>query len=191
MTEHGCVFCGIVDGSAPSSPLLDTGTVLAFMDSDPVTPGHVLVIPKEHLPHLADLTDELAAEMMAVARRLAAALRRTDLPCDGVNLFYADGEAAFQEVFHAHLHVFPRFAGDGFTINARWGSDPSREELDRTAAKVVAELEHDPSAGSLRPGVADATVGRAGARRRGAGPGPDCAMLSGGPFLGCAGGPRP
>lgn len=137
---EGCVFCGIVDGSVPSSPVLDTGTVLAFMDIDPVTPGHTLVIPKAHLPDLADLDDELAGEMMAVARRVAAALRRTDLRCDGVNLFYADGEAAFQEVFHSHLHVFPRYADDGFDITASWGSGPPREELDRIAAKLVAEV---------------------------------------------------
>jgi histidine triad (HIT) family protein len=138
-----CVFCGIVDGSSPSSPLVDTGTVLAFMDIDPVTPGHALVIPKEHLPDLADLDDGLAAEMMAVARRVAAALRRSDLRCEGVNLFYADGEAAFQEVFHAHLHVFPRYAGDGFEIRARWGSHPGRDELDAIAAQLVAALVTD------------------------------------------------
>ncbi|HEX7196291.1 MAG TPA: HIT family protein [Candidatus Limnocylindria bacterium] len=143
MTSDDCVFCGIVDGSVPSSPLVDTGTVLAFMDTDPVTPGHMLVIPKEHLPDLADLSEDLAAEMMVVALRLAAAVRRTDLRSDGVNLFYADGEAAFQEVFHAHLHVFPRYADDGFTLTANWGSDPSREELDRNAAKLVAELALD------------------------------------------------
>ena len=57
-----------------------------------------------------------------------------------MNLFYADGEAAFQEVFHAHLHVFPRFADDGFVINARWGSDPSRPQLDATAAELRAAL---------------------------------------------------
>src|SRR3712207_346170 len=106
--DDGCVFCGIVAGGLPASVGVDTGTVLALMDIDPVTPGHVLVIPRAHLPDLADLTDELAGEMMAVARRVAAALRRSGLRCDGVNLFYADGEAAFQEVFHAHLHVFPR-----------------------------------------------------------------------------------
>ena len=53
-----------------------------------------------------------------------------------MNLFYADGEAAFQEILHAHLDVFPRFAGDGFTMNARWGSNPSREELDDVASKL-------------------------------------------------------
>jgi len=139
-SAEACVFCGIIDGSLPSSPVVDTGTVLAFMDIDPVTPGHVLVIPKEHLPDLADLTDALAAEMMAVARRVAAALRRSDVRCDGVNLFYADGEAAFQEVFHAHLHVFPRHADDGFVIRARWGSQPPRDVLDQIAATLAASM---------------------------------------------------
>jgi histidine triad (HIT) family protein len=141
MASGGCAFCGIVAGELPVSVVVDTGPVLAFMDIDPVTPGHVLVIPKAHLPDLADLTDALAGEMMAVARRVAAALRRSGLPCDGVNLFYADGEAAFQEVFHSHLHVFPRSADDGFTIGARWGSHPSREELDANAARILDVLE--------------------------------------------------
>lgn len=136
-----CAFCGIVAGTLPSSPLVDTPTVLAFMDIDPVTPGHALVIPKRHLPDLADLDDALAGEVVAVARRVAAALRRSDLRCDGVNLFYADGEAAFQEVFHSHLHVFPRYADDGFVIRARWGSHPTRDELDRNAASIVAALD--------------------------------------------------
>ena len=136
-----CVFCGIVHGSVPSSQLVDTEAVLAFMDIDPVTPGHMLVISKEHLPRLADLSEEVAAEMFSVARRLAAAVRRTDLRCEGVNLFYADGEAAFQEVFHSHLHVIPRFAGDGFVITANWGSDPERAELDAIAAKIVATID--------------------------------------------------
>lgn len=131
-----CVFCRIVNGSLPCSPLVETDTVLAFMDVDPVTTGHLLVIPKDHLPDLADLTDELAAEMLTVGRRLAEALRRSDLRCEGVNLFYADGEAAFQEVFHSHLHVFPRWEGDGFVINARWGSNPERSELDAVASRI-------------------------------------------------------
>ena len=138
-----CIFCRIVDGSLPSSQIIETDRVVAFMDIDPVTPGHMLVAPKEHLPDLADLDDDLAGEMLAIARRLAAALRRTALRCEGVNLFYADGEAAFQEVFHAHLHVFPRHAGDGFVINANWGSNPSRAELDANAAKVIAALDGD------------------------------------------------
>lgn len=136
--QGGCVFCRIVEGTAPASFVHETEQVVAFLDIDPVTPGHTLVVPRAHLPALDDLTDALASEMMVVARHLAAALRRTELRCDGVNLFYADGEVAFQEVFHAHLHVIPRFEGDGFEIDARWGTDPPRPELDAIAAAVRA-----------------------------------------------------
>ena len=135
-----CVFCRIVDGTLPSSRLVESDRALAFLDIDPVTPGHALVIPKEHLPDLADLSDDLAGELLAIARRIATALRRSDLRCEGVNLFYADGEAAFQEVFHAHFHVFPRWSGDGFAINASWGSNPDRAELDAIAARITTQL---------------------------------------------------
>ena len=114
--------------------------VLAFMDIDPVTPGHVLVVPRTHLPGLADLPDRTADEMFTVARAVARALRATGLRCEGVNLFYADGEAALQEVPHAHLHVIPRFEGDGFAITGRWGSGPSRAELDAHAAAIRGTL---------------------------------------------------
>ncbi|UZN03095.1 HIT family protein [Cellulomonas sp. S1-8] len=140
MTTDGCVFCRIVERSLDASIVHESATVVAIMDIDPVTPGHVLVLPREHLPGLADLDDEVASEMLAVARSVAAALRRSPLRCEGVNLFYADGEAAFQEVFHSHLHVFPRYADDGFTIGARWGSNPARAELDANAAAIRAEL---------------------------------------------------
>ncbi|MGY4644150.1 HIT family protein [Cellulomonas sp. URHB0016] len=139
-TSDECVFCRIVRGELPSSRVSESDTVLALMDIDPVTEGHVLVIPKTHLPDLGDLPDDLAAEMFAVARQVAAALRRAPLRCEGVNLFYADGEAAFQEVFHSHLHVIPRFRGDGFTIAARWGSEPGRDRLDGHAEAIRAAL---------------------------------------------------
>lgn len=143
-----CVFCRIVSGELAASRVAESPTTLAFMDVDPVTPGHVLVIPKAHLPALADLPDAVATEMLAVARSVAAALRHSQLRSDGINLFYADGEAAFQEVFHAHLHVFPRWQGDGFTIGARWGSNPARAELDVNANVIraaMAEVPGDPN----------------------------------------------
>jgi histidine triad (HIT) family protein len=131
-----CVFCRIVAGAVPSSVVHESPTVLGFLDVDPVTPGHLLVIPKQHLPWLADLPEEIAAEMFSSARALAAALRRSSLRCEGVNLFYADGEAALQEVFHSHLHVFPRFADDAFEIRANWGTGPSRSDLDAIAEEI-------------------------------------------------------
>lgn len=141
MTTDDCLLCGIVERRLESSVVHESARVLAIMDIDPVTPGHVLVLPRAHLPALADLDDDLAAEMFAVARSVAAALRRSPLRSEGVNLFYADGAAAFQEVFHSHLHVFPRFADDGFTIGARWGSNPPRAELDTHAATIRALLD--------------------------------------------------
>lgn len=135
VADDDCVFCGIVAGTAESSPVYEDDEVLAFMDLQPVTQGHVLVIPKVHVPYLADTPPALGAAVFTVGQRVAAALRSSGLPCEGVNMFLADGEAAFQEVFHLHLHVFPRTAGDGFTINADWRVR-ERDELDAVAARV-------------------------------------------------------
>lgn len=138
--SDACAVCPIVRRQVDSSIVDESDRVLAIMDIDPVTPGHVLVLPTAHLPALADLTDDLAAEVFAVARAVAAALRRTELRCEGVNLFYADGTAAQQEVPHAHLHVFPRCAGDGFAISGGWGSSPARSDLDAQAAALAGAL---------------------------------------------------
>jgi histidine triad (HIT) family protein len=139
MSSDECVFCAVVAGSLESSRVYEDDQVLAFLDIQPVTRGHLLVIPKSHAPYLADLDEDLGAAMFRVAHRLAAALRASGLPCDGVNLFLADGEVAFQEVFHVHLHVFPRTPGDGFRLDANWQSPP-RSELDESAAQVRSGL---------------------------------------------------
>lgn len=136
--DPDCVFCAIVAGRAEASFVHEGDIVVAFMDINPVTPGHLLVVPRAHLPALADVDPETAARMFVVAQSLAAAIRASDLRSDGINLFYADGKAALQEVFHAHLHVFPRYPEDGFTIDANWGTNPSRDDLDAIAANIRA-----------------------------------------------------
>jgi diadenosine tetraphosphate (Ap4A) HIT family hydrolase len=133
--EAGCVFCDIIAGRGPASVVHSDESVMALLDLRPVTTGHLLVIPRAHAAYLADLDPALGGRMFAVAQQMAAALRRSGLPCDGVNLFLADGEAAFQEVFHVHLHVIPRTAGDGFQVRAKWGH-PSRAELESVAEQV-------------------------------------------------------
>lgn len=135
MSAEECVFCQVVDGTVESSRVYEDDEVLAFMDIQPVTDGHLLVIPTRHASHLADLDEQLGMSMFRIAQRLAAALRISGLPCEGVNLFLADGEAAFQEVFHVHLHVFPRTPGDGFRIDADWRERP-RVELDEAAERI-------------------------------------------------------
>ena len=135
-----CIYCAIVAGTAQASIVYDDAELLAFMDIRPVTPGHLLIIPKRHAPLLADLDQVTGARMFTVAMRLAQGLRASGLRCEGINLFLADGEAAFQEVFHTHLHVIPRFVGDTFRIDADWSVTPSRAELDKIATQVRAVM---------------------------------------------------
>ena len=132
-----CVFCDIVAGHAPASILFQDERTIAFLDHRPVTPGHMLVVPRRHAAFLADLDPEDGAQLFRVGLRGAAALRASSLRCEGVNFHLADGEVAGQEVFHVHLHVLPRFTGDGFGL--RFPPDyriRERAELDEVAAAV-------------------------------------------------------
>lgn len=139
MLDPDCVFCQIVAREADASVVFEDAHVLGFLDTQPATLGHVLIIPKTHSVGLADLDERSGAAMLAAARIVARALRTSSVPCDGVNLFFADGEAAFQEVFHSHLHVIPRRRGDGFRVDAAW-TRPSRRELDEIAARIAAQV---------------------------------------------------
>jgi histidine triad (HIT) family protein len=133
-----CIFCRIVAGNALCSPVYDDDRVLAFMDINPATSGHLLVVPKRHATHLADLDQSEGAAVFATAQRLAAAARDA-LAAEGVNLFLADGEVAGQEVFHVHLHVLPRHQGDGFGVRAQF-EHPERAFLDAQAARISAAI---------------------------------------------------
>lgn len=138
--ERDCVFCQILRCEAEASLVYEDNLVAAFLDINPVTLGHVLVVPRRHAVHLGELSDAEAARMMQVGRDLSGALRGGAVPCEGVNLFLADGEAAGQEVFHVHLHVFARFRGDGFALHGDWSRFPPRAELDALAARLRAAL---------------------------------------------------
>ncbi|MFQ5552596.1 MAG: HIT family protein [Thermoplasmata archaeon] len=131
-----CVFCAILAGEVPSSIAYEDDRVVAFMDVNPINPGHLMVIPREHAPLLADIDEETGAHVFRVAQRLARSIRDSGLRCEGINLFLADGEAAFQEIPHLHLHVFPRFRGDTFRIDAEWDTHPPREDLNAAATAI-------------------------------------------------------
>lgn len=131
-----CIFCGIVARELPSSIVYEDDTVLAFMDINPINPGHVLVIPRRHATYLADMDEETGAHLFQVTMRVAQSIRASGLRCEGVNLFLADGEAAGQEVFHTHMHVFPRYRGDAFKIDSDWTTQPPRQELDEVARRI-------------------------------------------------------
>jgi histidine triad (HIT) family protein len=133
-----CIFCEIVAGRSPVSAFYEDDRVLGLLTIGPVTEGHAMVIPRQHAACLADLDESTGRHLWTVTQRAAAALREAGVRCEGVNLFLADGEAAFQDVFHVHMHVFPRYHGDPFKIVADWGVKPSRPELDRVAAQLRA-----------------------------------------------------
>jgi histidine triad (HIT) family protein len=137
MTEP-CVFCAIANGEAPASIVYRDDAVVAFMDIRPVTPGHVLVVPLKHEVGILDMDDEeTAARMFTVGRQIAEALKDSGVRMDGFNLFLADGEVAGQEVFHVHLHVVPRFRGDGLGwIRPAYDRPPPRSELDKVAEHI-------------------------------------------------------
>ena len=137
-----CIFCDIIAGKSEASFVLRDDRVVVFMDIQPINPGHMLVVPITHAAYLSDLDVDTGAHMFRVAQNLAGALRKSRLMCEGVNLFLADGEAAFQDVFHVHLHVIPRFDGDGFglTFPEQYYRIPSRAELARAANQIRKNL---------------------------------------------------
>jgi len=138
-----CIFCRILAGELPASFVYRDAVCAAFMDIQPVNTGHLLVVPVRHGAHLADVDTETAAHIMRVAQAAAAALRASGLPCEGINFFLADGEAAMQEVFHVHLHVLPRFRGDGFGLKFSpeyYTRRPARAELDRAAEMLRSRM---------------------------------------------------
>lgn len=137
-----CIFCDISSQRAPASVVIEEERCVAFLDIRPVNPGHTLVIPRRHAASLAELDPLDGAAMFQTARRLALALRASGLRCEGINFYLADGEAAGQEVFHVHLHVIPRYAGDGFRLRfgPGYGQVPLRSELDDLAGQIRAVM---------------------------------------------------
>ena len=138
-----CIFCDIISGLAPASFVHQDDLCVAFMDIHPVNPGHVLVVPRSHAALLTELDEASAGHLMQVAQQVDAALRRTGLKCEGVNLFLADGRAAGQDVFHVHLHVFPRFQGDGhhLRLHSSYFIPTPVSELKENAELIRTQLE--------------------------------------------------
>ena len=133
--SHECIFCAIAARQAQASVVYEDETVVAFMDLNPVTPGHLLVVPRTHAVGLEDLDSATSAHVWSVGHDMARALRRSDVGCEGINVLLCDGEVAFQTVFHFHLHVIPRYAGDGWTIIPE-SAERERWLLDRDAQVI-------------------------------------------------------
>jgi diadenosine tetraphosphate (Ap4A) HIT family hydrolase len=135
-----CVFCDIVAGESPGSFVYHDDATVAFMDLYPINPGQVLVIPRKHAPYMGDLDEETGGKLFQTTMRICKAIRHSNVKCEGINLFLADGEVAHQEIFHVHFIIIPRFKGDYFKINCSQGN-PSRPELNDIAASIQASYQ--------------------------------------------------
>jgi histidine triad (HIT) family protein len=129
-----CIFCKLVKGEIPSAKVYEDELTIAFMDIGQATPGHVLVASKRHAVNLLELTPEEAGAVMRTARHVAAAVNQAFAP-DGINIFQANGAPAGQTVFHFHLHVLPRYAGDGLSVTWK-RQEPGMPVLDELAARL-------------------------------------------------------
>jgi histidine triad (HIT) family protein len=130
--DPNCIFCKIIDGEIPSFKVFEDDRTLAFMDINPVSPGHVLVIPKHHAPDLMHIRTDWLMATVATAQTVARAVDKTLKP-DGINLVQSNGPGAGQSVFHLHFHIIARIAGDKLKFN--WGLAPG----DMDAIGAVAE----------------------------------------------------
>ncbi len=137
------IFSKILQGQVAASFVYQDEKVSAFMDIQPINPGHVLVIPNQEVGSLTDLDEETVVHLFRLGHRIAKALPKSTLKCEGVNLFLADGQAAKQDVLHVHLHVFPRFRGDDFKwqFGQNYYDLPTRAELDEAAKAIKLALE--------------------------------------------------
>ena len=109
--KNNCVFCAIVEGEIPSFKVYEDDLVLAYLDINPVSKGHTLVIPKAHTECLLDTPDETLAAVIARVKKVAAHIKGV-LGCGGFNIVQNNGETAGQTVHHVHFHIVPRYDGD-------------------------------------------------------------------------------
>lgn len=135
-TKAPCVFCAIAAGKREASFVYRDDTVMAILTIGPVNPGHTLVIPVSHSDGVLDVPSDTATAMAALAQRVARAIQSSEFKADGIQLLMNTGAASGQTVFHAHLHVIPKFPKDTHDGPHPDRPKPPRAELDAIAAKL-------------------------------------------------------
>lgn len=130
MKDENCIFCKIANGEIPSATLYEDEDFRVILDLGPATRGHALILPKEHFANITVLPEEVTAKAFILAKKMAARMMEV-LHCDGVNVVQNNGVAAGQTVFHFHIHLIPRYEGDGAGVTWTPGTltDEVREEI--------------------------------------------------------------
>ena len=110
--DDNCIFCKLANGVFQTNVVYEDENFTTFLDASPAAKGHTLIVPKAHVANVFELTDDLGEKIYPVVKKVAARQKEI-LGCDGVNVLQNNGPAAGQTVFHFHIHVIPRFDGDG------------------------------------------------------------------------------
>ena len=118
---ENCIFCKIANGEIPSATLYEDDDFRVILDLGPASKGHALILPKTHAANIYEISDEMAAKAMVLAKKMASKLTEV-LNCDGFNIVQNNGEAAGQTVFHFHMHLIPRYKNDGVGIQWKPGT---------------------------------------------------------------------
>ena len=132
----GCIFCEIIKGNSTASRIFEDDDLIVILDLFPVTKGHSLIIPKQHVEFIAETDKTVSAKMFTTGIKISEAIRKSGIKPDGINLHLSDGRAAGQEIPHTHLHIIPRFRGDGSGFRFNNKSLANREELNRLAEMI-------------------------------------------------------
>ena len=110
---NDCLFCKIVEGEIPSHKIYEDEKFLAFLDVNPINPGHTLIIPKEHSRNILEMNSLLLSKMIILIKKLSIHIKEK-INADGINVMINNEKEAGQIIFHTHIHIIPRFKGDGF-----------------------------------------------------------------------------
>lgn len=138
-TDPNCIFCRIVAGQIPAIKLYEDESVFCFMDINPISDGHVLVIPKDHYENVFEIPPETYGALYSTVAKLALAIKAEINP-DGLNVMQLNGKAANQVVPHLHIHLMPRRHGDGITVS-QWEPVPgNKDEIAQLAERLKAKL---------------------------------------------------
>ena len=148
---ENCIFCKIANGEIPAATLYEDENFRVILDLGPASKGHALILPKSHAANIYELSDEMAAKAMILAKKMATAMTAA-LKCDGFNIVQNNGECAGQTVFHFHMHLIPRYVNDGQKILWTPGESTPEEMIAATERGIFV---NSINAGSVNPATGE------------------------------------
>lgn len=138
MRNDNCIFCLLANGDIPTMTLYEDDDFRVIFDASPASKGHALIIPKDHVANVFEISDELQAKAYVLAKKMAGVLTEV-FNADGINILQNNNEAAGQTVFHFHIHLIPRYNGDGAMVSWKPG-DQDKEALEKAIEKIKSKF---------------------------------------------------